>query len=511
MPAFKSKQMEKAVVYLRVSTEEQVDNYSLDTQKEICAKEAERRGLELVEVFKEEGRSAKTVAGRPELVRLLEFCRKNKRSIDAVIVYRLDRISRQTSDYLAIRRKLSECDISLISATEPTGNSPTEKFVETMLAGFAQMDNDVRSERTTNGMRARFMSGLKNGPPPLGYLNRNGYAAENPEAFQPMFEAWELMGTGTTSLQGMADILNAKGLRERKNGRENLIRPQTLNGIFRNKFYAGKIVSKRWGEEVQGQYKPMVSEELFYRVQAVLDGKNRNAVPLARRSRDNPSFPLRRIVRCGVCGGPLTGAFSKGKHRRFGYYFCQKRCRIGAKSSIPSVTVEEEMKNLLTRISPKPETSQLLNAFLRKTYHERVANLQKRREEADVELKKLHGFRQALVEKNLSGVYSDEIFKEQNKAIEEKIQAVYAAKDDALIDKYSLEAVTGFIAAKLSNVPETYEKSDLDQKKVLLCSIFPAGVRWGENGYSNTETSPYWSALLELENEDDQFGAQNWI
>lgn len=171
-PLAKSGDKQKAVVYLRVSTEEQVDNYSLDTQADICRKEAERRNLHIAETFREEGRSAKTIKQRPALLEMLEYCRKHKHEVGAVIVYRLDRISRQTADYLAIRKKLAECDITLMSASEPTGDTPTERFVETMLAGFAQMDNDIRGERARNGMRARFMSGLYNGAPPLGGSHR---------------------------------------------------------------------------------------------------------------------------------------------------------------------------------------------------------------------------------------------------------------------------------------------------------------------------------------------------
>ena len=140
----------KAVIYLRVSTEEQVDNFSLDTQEELCRKEATKRGYQIVEVFREEGRSAKSILGRPVLINLLEYCRKHKKNLEAVFAYRLDRISRQTSDYLAIRKKLGEHGINIISATEPTGDSPTEKLVETILAGFAQLDNDIRSERARN-------------------------------------------------------------------------------------------------------------------------------------------------------------------------------------------------------------------------------------------------------------------------------------------------------------------------------------------------------------------------
>src|SRR5258707_52373 len=124
-------------------------------------------------VFREEGRSAKTIKDRPALIQLLEYCRRHKRGVDAIIVYRLDRISRQTADYLAIRKKMADCEITIISATEPTGDTPTEKFVETLLAGFAQMDNDVRSERTKNGLRARFLAGLHNATAPMGYKAQN--------------------------------------------------------------------------------------------------------------------------------------------------------------------------------------------------------------------------------------------------------------------------------------------------------------------------------------------------
>ena len=106
-------EIKRAIIYLRVSTEEQVDNFSLETQEKICKQEAERRGMEVAQIFKEEGRSAKNIVGRPVLVEMLEFCRKNKRNIDALIVYRLDRLSRQTGDFLAIRKKLAENQIIL--------------------------------------------------------------------------------------------------------------------------------------------------------------------------------------------------------------------------------------------------------------------------------------------------------------------------------------------------------------------------------------------------------------
>lgn len=490
---------QQAVLYLRVSTEEQVDNYSLETQEEICMKEIQKRGLTVAKVFKEEGRSAKTIKGRPALIELLEFCRKNRRDITTVIVYRLDRISRQTSDYLAIRKKLAECEIELISATEPTGNSPTEKFIETMLAGFAQMDNDVRSERSKNGMRARLMSGLTNGYVPVGYVSKNGYATKDPETFEIVCAGWKLMVTGTKTLREMADYYNEQGLcgGKLRNNKQQKMRAQTVNRIFRNKFYMGKIISQKYGLEIQGQHTPMVTEKEFYQVQAVLDGRNVNiAKPLAKRNRDNPEFPLRRLVKCGRCGASFTGGWSRGKRNRYGYYFCQK-CR-GNVLRVPKDTLQTETVAYLSAMSVKPDTAKTFNAFLRKTYYERITALQKKHEAAEVELRQQYELRQKLVEKNLAGVYSDDVFKEQNRMIEGKVKLLQVAESDETLKKYNLEQITEFVETKLTDLGTTYSESSLQQIRMLVCSIFPSGMRWGENGYLNTPISPFYSRIRDL-------------
>lgn len=497
----------QAVIYLRVSTEEQVDNYSLDTQADICKKEAERRGLTTGEIFREEGRSAKTIRDRPTLIEMLEYCRIHKKDINAVIVYRLDRISRQTADYLAIRKKLADFEITLISASEPTGDTPTERFIETMLAGFAQMDNDVRGERSRNGMKARFLSGLHNGSAPIGYLRENGYAVKDAETFKIMQSAWELMGTGTKSLRDMVKILDAQGVKDiRKGYKDATLRPQTLSGIFRNKFYAGKVISKKYGLEVQGQHTPMVSEELFYRVQSILDGRNRNAAPnVTKRSLDSPDFPMRRLVSCSRCGRPFTGSWSKGKNKLYPYYFCVKRC--GAKSNVALKDIDDERMKLLAKMDLKPETVKLIQAYLRHTYYLRIGAVTQKRDRADVELKQVYATRQALIEKNLSGIYSDDIFKEQNKVLEEKIKAIYVAKNDTVLEKYNLEAINKFIEDKFTNLNETFATSDLERKRVLLCWIFPRGLTWSYPGYSNTLISPFYRCFMDLQGKQVRSGA----
>ena len=486
--------LRKAVLYTRVSSEEQVENFSLGTQEEICRREAKHKGFEIVEVFREEGKSAKTIIGRPVLLEMLEYCRKNKKDIRALFVYRIDRLSRQTADYLALRKRLVDYNIAIISANEPTGNSPTEKLLETILASFAQHDNDVRSERTKNGMRARFLSGLVVNHVPLGYMNQSGYALKDPKKFDTVKRAWDLMATGTKSLSEMSKIMKEWGIK---------IQINTLSRMYSNKFYMGVLTSEKYTEEVKGQHIPMVSEEQYYKVRAILKGRDPSKLLIPHKTRDNTDFPLRVIVRCGKCETPFTGAWSRGTHARYGYYFCRKRC---VKNSVSIGTLDLELKKLLKQYTPTEQGIKLYCAAIMRTYNKKLSRLQKTKNEADEEIQKLYALRQVLIEKNLSGTFSDDIFREQNAVIEDKIIASQASKSDALIDKYDIHKITDFIEEKISNLENTYVDSSLSQLRCLLRSIFLSGFKWQYPGCSNDTVSPLYQPILRMEDGGLPFG-----
>ncbi len=499
--------IKRAVIYLRVSTEEQVDNYSLDTQDDICHKEALRRGYEIVMTFREEGRSAKTINGRPVLIQLIEYCRNKSNKIGAVFVYRLDRVSRQTSDYLAIRKKLGENNVMIISATEPTGDSPTEKLVETMLAAFGQLDNDIRGERARNGLRARFLSGLISTPPPFGYLLKSGYVVKDPATFDRMKEAWDLMVTGTKSIKEMVGIINEWKLKNRM-GKIHKMTTSTLHRIFRSKFYMGILTSNRYSDEARGQHTPMVTEEEFYKVQALLDGRNPNKIALAHRVRDNPTFPLRRLTKCGKCGASMTGYWSQGRYKKYSYYRCGKFCTGEA---VRTETLENLLLEELKNITPTQECLDLLINFIQTHYFKRLARLQKLRNDADGEITSLYDLRKQLVEKNLAGVYSDEIFKEQIKIVEDKILKAQIAKHDETFDKYDLNKLTDFIKTLLVDLAEAYKRSGLSQKKALLGAIFPSGLVWDYSGLAHPEIRPLYQSICHIKDDAIPFGGEGGI
>ena len=79
------------------------------------------------------------------------------------------------------------------------------------------------------------------------------------------------------------------------------------------------------------------------------------------------------------------------------------------------------------------------------------------------------------------------MFKEQNKLVEARIKDIQSTKNDELLEKYNLESISKFVKDKFENLVETFEKSDLNEIRTLTCSIFPSGVVWAPNGYSNTK------------------------
>lgn len=312
----------RAVIYCRVSTKEQTQNLSLETQESACRVYCEKQGLKIDRVFVEEGESAKT-ADRTELIKMLEYCRLKKGQIQHVVVYRIDRFSRQRYDHVVLVTQLAKNGVTLKSATEPISNDAAGKLMENILSDFAQYDNDVRSERTKAGMRAALEAGRWTFGSPLGYrrkVNANGQRTlePNPVSGPLVRKAFELYATGLYAKTDVLRRVAALGLRTQ---RGKALTIQTFQEMLRKPIYAGFMCVPSWEiDHVRGAFEPLVDEDVFNRVQAVLDGRSLTITP---HQRNHPDFPLRRFVRCDECGTPITGSRSKGRRQHYPYYRCR--------------------------------------------------------------------------------------------------------------------------------------------------------------------------------------------
>ena len=82
-----------------------------------------------------------------------------------------------------IKYLLKKSNVKIVSTCEPTGDTAMDQFFEGIMAMHAELENNIKSERTRNGMYARFHSGLASANAPLGYIRSNGFVIKDPESF----------------------------------------------------------------------------------------------------------------------------------------------------------------------------------------------------------------------------------------------------------------------------------------------------------------------------------------
>lgn len=159
----------KAIGYMRVSTEEQTDGASKQTQKAAIEKYATDNDIEIVDWYWDGGFSAKT-AKRPDLQRLLNNLESGKYpDVEYAVVYNTSRISRNIDSFAAeIATRLTRCHVSVRSTKEPVDDTPLGKFMLTLTVAMHQLDNAVKSATVHDNMHTTAMNGWRQSTPPVG-------------------------------------------------------------------------------------------------------------------------------------------------------------------------------------------------------------------------------------------------------------------------------------------------------------------------------------------------------
>ncbi len=145
-----------------------MEGTSLEFQEDACREYARTQHISVLKVFVEQGESAK-FADRTQLLELVDFCRTQKGSVQVLIVWKVDRFARNVSDHFSVKATLLKYGVRVASVTEPIDQNPEGKLMETILAGFAQFDNDIRALRTVQGMHKKLVDGIFPWKAPLGY------------------------------------------------------------------------------------------------------------------------------------------------------------------------------------------------------------------------------------------------------------------------------------------------------------------------------------------------------
>jgi DNA invertase Pin-like site-specific DNA recombinase len=208
----------KAYGYVRVSTEEQaLEGISLDAQKEKIKSFASLENLNLIEIIADEGLSGKDTK-RPGLQRLIELVKGQE--AEAVIVYKLDRLSRKTRDLLfLIEETFEKGKTRFFSISEKVDTeSALGMFFFTLMGALAQMERQLIAERTKMALTHKKEKGEYLGHVPYGFLLEEGKLVKNEEEQKLIvkMKRWRKEGK---SYRKIAHRLNEMGLKTRKRGK----------------------------------------------------------------------------------------------------------------------------------------------------------------------------------------------------------------------------------------------------------------------------------------------------
>jgi len=306
--------------------------------------------------FEDDGYSAKTF-NRPQFNRLLDYIKKNKGIVKKLLIVKYDRFSRNTEASFAMITKLFKLGIEVEAIEQKLDNSVPENLImKALYLAIPEVENLRRSLNTTAGMRRAKREGRYVSTAPYGFKNSRDVHNRPIIIHSPMADvikkAFELFASGTWQIELLRKKFYGEGLK---------ISKSNFYTLLRNPIYCGKIRLKAFKDEeeeiLQGIHEPILSEELFYDVQNVLDGKKKSKY---KYSLINGVYPMRGHLVCPRCGKTLTGSSGKGNGGKYYYHHCTKGCKERHKTDIP----HEAFEKWLGEISLKPEIASLYMAVM---------------------------------------------------------------------------------------------------------------------------------------------------
>lgn len=351
--------------YIRVSTEKQVMGYSIEGQITQIEQYCQFNSYELVDIYADRGISGKSM-NRPELQRMLNDAKNGK--LDCVMVYKTNRLARNTSDLLTIVEELHRQNVEFFSLSERMEvKNSTGKLMLQILASFSEFERNTILENIYTGQHQRALEGYYQGNLPLGYNNipdnKKELMINQHEAniVKYIFESYA-KGHGYRKI---ANALNHKGYVTKKG---NPFSISAVTYILSNPFYIGKIQFakyKDWNDKrrkglndkpviAEGKHTPIISQELWDKVQS-----RKKQVSQKPQVHGKGTNLLTSLIFCEKCGATYaasttTNTLKDGTKKRIRYYSCSnfrnKGSKVCSANSVRADVIEKYVMDQILEI-----------------------------------------------------------------------------------------------------------------------------------------------------------------
>ena len=391
--------MENGYIYTRVSTLIQVDGFSLDAQEEEIRAFAKMHGINIIGKYSDEGKSGKNAEHRPAFNQMMEDIRSKKDSIKYILVFKLSRFARNTSDTAKYLQELASYGIGLLGVKDGIDTSTaTGKMIANIMGAVAEVELENIHEQTLAGRQQKARSGLWNGAQaPFGYALENKFLVVCPEEAEIVKEIFHLYVEEGQTIRYITKKLNDEGVKreQRGNTRFSVFTERTVRSILKNPVYAGKIaygrrhtvkvegtnnetkVVKQDDESkiilVEGVHEAIVTPEMFAKAEIRLGENVRHR---KTRSDSTTVYPLTGLIRCPDCGKNIFGYTAPPRPRKNGkegFYprYISYRCisgrdRNGISCSLANkyysgTKLEKEVRDVVASMVSIPEFIELVS------------------------------------------------------------------------------------------------------------------------------------------------------
>lgn len=496
----------KALGYLRISDQKQIKGESKHNQKESIKKYALANNIEVVEWFYDEAKSGKNTE-REELQKLIKTALRMKGVIDYVIVYKMNRASRDLNSYITgMRSILASKGIKVRSATEQFDDSPMGNFMENLYVMVGQLDNENKRDTVTDNMTRLARQGYWQHKPPRGYKTvkiKNSDGQDRPslapnseapivEKILVRFNRGDIIIAELCRYATREGFLNTEG---------KPITQEVMTKMIKRPEYAGFVCDKFTNYEVvAGKHKGLITETVYWQNQEILKQKNKSYLIGLKHQKINEVVPLRRFILCVNCHKPLTSSAPGGEYR----YFCHRPVCRGT-GSITASDAHNRFEELLANVTPRPSTIKLMKEILLRTSVKELGNLNRDLSDLHEKVDGLSAERLAAIRKNLRGGLDDGIKDEVVNAIDaEKLELnaqINTLKQQQMLSEANIEYALNF----MENISKQWSDASLDLKLKMQELIFPKGFVYDikNDNFIINEISPLYRGNPTIKQADD--------
>ncbi|MBL8012659.1 MAG: recombinase zinc beta ribbon domain-containing protein [Candidatus Omnitrophica bacterium] len=353
-------------------------------------------------------------------------------------------------------------------------------MIRNIIGTFAQFENDVKSERTTNGMRQAIQQGRWCWRAPFGYKQsrdlNNKPLITPAEDSKHVIKAFQLFETGLHRQIEIVQKLRKAGVKKAN--------PNFMNRLLTNPLYAGLIECKWFPGYINAIHEPIITQDTFFKAQQLLTGKKVSLMP---RGRNHPDFPLRRFMRCPKCDGKLTGAWSTGRNKKkYAHYHCFTK---GCSYNVRKAVLESAFFEYLKSFQPRPDILNLFEKIVIDVWKAQQSEQIKEELRVEKELKALQEKQNRIDKLMIEGTFSEEAYKRNSEDLKNQILMKQIELNEVKIDLNDVEACLNYCKFFVSNLAQLWASSEVDLRQRFQSLVFPDKIYYEKGTFRTTGTA----------------------